>query len=45
MSAEALDKDSPVHRHLFFKGLVALLLGFPLSLWISWLLMYSGWGR
>ncbi len=31
-------------RHLFFKGVAGLLLGFPLSLWISWLVMYSGWG-
>ena len=29
-------------RHLLFKGLLGGLLGFPLSLWISWLLMYGG---
>lgn len=31
-----------VQRHLLFKGLAAGLLGFPLSLWISWLLFYAG---
>ena len=29
-------------RHLLFKGLVGFLLGFPLALWLSWLLMYGG---
>ncbi|MFD1711665.1 hypothetical protein FVQ98_07750 [Ottowia sp. GY511] len=29
-------------RHLLFKGLTGLLLGFPLALWLSWLLMYGG---
>ena len=31
-------------RHLFLKGLAGLLLGFPISLWISWLVMYTGLG-
>ncbi|MNS74796.1 hypothetical protein D3C71_1850530 [compost metagenome] len=29
-------------RHLLFKGLTGFLLGFPLALWLSWLLMYGG---
>mgnify|MGYP000991654181 CR=1 FL=1 len=29
-------------RHLLFKGLAGGLLGFPLSLWLSWVLMYGG---
>ena len=29
-------------RHLLFKGLAALVLGFPLALWLSWLLIYGG---
>lgn len=29
-------------RHLLFKGLVGVLLGFPLALWLSWLVMYGG---
>ena len=31
-------------RHLLFKGAVGLLAGFPLALWLSWLLMYGGLG-
>ncbi len=34
-------QDTPP-SHLFFKGLAGLLLGFPLSLWLSWLLLYAG---
>lgn len=30
-------------RHLLFKGVAGLLLGFPLALWLSWLLTYGGW--
>ena len=37
-------QDKLAARHLFLKGLAGLMLGFPLSLWISWLIMYSGWG-
>ena len=51
MSEKALTENKDVKsqdqlaaRHLFLKGLAGLLLGFPLSLWISWLIMYSGWG-
>ena len=54
MSAEALDEGNDASReessgvasarHLYFKGVAGLLLGFPLSLWISWLLMYTGLG-
>ena len=29
-------------RHLLFKGVTGFLLGFPLALWLSWLLMYGG---
>ncbi|WP_390345504.1 hypothetical protein ACFJIS_32125 [Variovorax boronicumulans] len=29
-------------RHLLFKGLTGFLLGFPLALWLSWLLTYGG---
>jgi hypothetical protein len=29
-------------RHLLFKGLAGFLLGFPLALWLSWLLTYGG---
>ncbi len=29
-------------RHLLFKGLAGFLLGLPLALWLSWLLMYGG---
>ena len=29
-------------RHLLAKGLTGLLLGFPLALWLSWLLVYGG---
>ncbi len=31
-------------RHLFFKGIAGLLLGCPIALWLSWLLMYTGLG-
>ena len=51
MSGEVIHVDSgdelrgaSASRHLFFKGVTGLLLGFPLSLWISWLVMYSGLG-
>lgn len=40
MSRARHDKAAP--RHLLFKGLTGLLLGFPLALWLSWLLMYGG---
>lgn len=40
MSRAKHDKTAP--RHLLFKGLTGLLLGFPLALWLSWLLMYGG---
>ena len=33
---------SQTPRHLLFKGLVGGVLGFPLALWLSWLLMYGG---
>lgn len=29
-------------RHLLFKGLTGFLLGFPLALWLSWVLTYGG---
>lgn len=29
-------------RHLLFKGIAGALLGFPLALWLSWLLYYGG---
>ena len=29
-------------RHLLFKGLTGFFLGFPLALWLSWLLTYGG---
>ena len=29
-------------RHLIFKGMAGFLLGFPLALWLSWLVMYGG---
>ena len=29
-------------RHLLFKGLTGFFLGFPLALWLSWLLLYGG---
>ena len=29
-------------RHLIFKGMAGFLLGFPLALWVSWLLFYGG---
>ena len=32
----------PTPRHPLFKGLTGFLLGFPLALWLSWLLTYSG---
>ncbi len=32
----------PAPRHLLFKGLTGFLLGFPLALWLSWLLTYGG---
>lgn len=31
-----------VPRHLLFKGFTGFLLGFPLALLLSWLLMYGG---
>ena len=31
-------------RHLLFKGMAGAVLGFPLALWLSWLLMYTGLG-
>lgn len=34
------DKAAP--RHLLFKGLTGFVLGFPLALWLSWLLFYGG---
>ena len=40
MSRGAHDKAAP--RHLLFKGFTGFLLGFPLALWLSWLLMYGG---
>lgn len=42
--APSPSRNAPQHRHLFFKGVVGLLLGFPLALWISWLVMYTGLG-
>lgn len=35
-------KPQALPRHLLFKGLTGLLLGFPLALGLSWLLMYGG---
>lgn len=29
-------------RHLLFKGCAGCVLGFPLALWLSWLLTYGG---
>ena len=29
-------------RHLLFKGCAGFVLGFPLALWLSWLLTYGG---
>ena len=40
MSRANHDKAAP--RHLLFKGFTGFLLGFPLALWLSWLLMYGG---
>ena len=34
--------DAAAPRHLLFKGLTGFALGFPLALWLSWLLMYGG---
>lgn len=35
-------KHDLASRHLLFKGVTGFLLGFPLALWLSWLLMYGG---
>lgn len=40
MSRGSHGKTAP--RHLLFKGFTGFLLGFPLALWLSWLLMYGG---
>ena len=40
MSRAHPDKAAP--RHLLAKGLTGFLLGFPLALWLSWLLTYGG---
>lgn len=41
-SASQCKEDLP--RHLLFKGVAGLLLGFPLALLLSWLCMYTGLG-
>jgi len=42
MSRGGSGKAAADSRHLLFKGFTGFLLGFPLALWLSWLLTYGG---
>lgn len=42
--APASKRKEALPRHLLFKGVAGLLLGFPLALLLSWLFMYTGLG-